>query len=418
MKVLWITNVPFAHHCDMLGLDKSRFTSGTWLYAAYEASQSHEDIELHIVTTASVSNAQKSKINGTTFHILPGISAALYNPYSAENERLWQSLRDEISPDIVIVWGTETPFAYLGMKTMHGIPMTIYVQGVISAIYEHYFDGVPHKYHLSTMRDVYDAINPKSYKNLLKKQLLREREMFKMASAVMGENDWCIDTCRSINPELKYFHNLLPIREIFYQRSWNIDKMRRHTIFTNAGGFSSAIKGHHVLFKALAIVKQKFPDVKCFIPGPSIKLFDDIKRRGGYVKYLKKILQQEGLSENIIYTGTLTSDEITDYISSCNVYVMPSLVENHSSSRIEAMLMGAPVISSMAGGATELIVPKKNGLLYNSLDAESLAGNIIRIFEDDNLAIALSKYAVHLREERPQNFGQEMINIYKAMINQ
>ena len=97
---------------------------------------------------------------------------------------------------------------------------------------------------------------------------------------------------------------------------------------------------------------------------------------------------------------------------------MPSLVENHSSSLIEALISGAPCISSMAGGAPTMIKQKENGILYNSMDPESLAGNIMRVFEDDELACQLSKGALHLRTLRRRNFGDEMLKLYSSVLSE
>ena len=91
---------------------------------------------------------------------------------------------------------------------------------------------------------------------------------------------------------------------------------------------------------------------------------------------------------------------------------MPSVMENHSSSLIEAMIVGAPCISSLVGGVADIVKHGENALLYNSTDAESLAGCIIRIFDDKNLANRLGDSARLICESRMQNFGSEMVDIY------
>ena len=131
---------------------------------------------------------------------------------------------------------------------------------------------------------------------------------------------------------------------------------------------------------------------------------------------LNDLIDQYDLPGNIIYTGSLSSEEMVDHLATCNVYVMPSVMENHSSSLIEAMMVGAPSVGSLVGGTASLVRHRENALLYNSLDTRSLAGNIIRVFEDDVLAERLSEHALKIREERASDFGEEINHICKQLI--
>lgn len=415
MKILWITNMLFSHHRTMMGLDPGQVTGGTWLNAAYEASLYDPSIELHIATTGNVQSVRKDKKDGNTFYILPGKYYIDYDVKSVNNQTQWQNLINGIMPDAAIVWGTETCFAYLAMKALKHIPTAIYMQGIIRCIYDHYFDGVPNKYVTLTLRDIVDKYNPKSQYNYYKKQRLIENEMIRMANAVIIENDWCEDKCRNINPNLKIFRNLLPIRDTFYSKQWKLDNTERHSIFTNAGGYP--IKGHHILFKALSIVKKHFPDFKCYVPGAKLSVFNNWRHRTGYTTYLSHLINENNLKENIIYTGNLSSEQMVERICKCNIFIMPSIVENHSSSLIEAMIVGAPSISSLVGGTASLVEHCKNGILYNSLDAESLAGYIIRLFKDENLVKSLADNSLKIRLSRKQDFGKEMNKIYSQLIN-
>ena len=413
MKVLWITNILFAHHHEMMGI-KGKATGGTWLYAAYEESLKDKKLELHIVTSSSsVSHTKKSESDGNTFYIIPGGGAREINIDSAGNIQKVKTLIDSIRPDVAVLWGTESHLAYLFAISLKEIPTVVYMQGVIKSIYDHYYDGMPPKYHNATFRDILDSINPHSSINEFKKQADLERVILESSDAVIVENDWCEDICRNVNPELKIFRNKLPIRDVFFQNNWSVDKMKPHSIFTNAGGYP--IKGHHILLKALGIVKKQYPDFTCYIPGEKLSTYNSLKRRTGYIKLLEDLIVEGNLQDNIVYTGFLSSEEMIEHLCTCNAYVMPSVMENHSSSLIEAMVVGAPCISSLVGGVADLVVHGKNAFIYNSTDAENLAGYIIRIFSDTELAIKLGLNAELIKESRKQNFGDEMTCIYKLM---
>lgn len=413
MKILWITNILFEYHHDMMGIKSKSVSGGAWLYAAYASSKDNKNIQLHIATTANIEERKVAEHDGHYFYILPGGGIPNYDINSRVNIAEWDRIRREVQPDAIIVWGSETRHAYLAMKTMKAIPKAIYMQGVISSIVSHYYEGVPYRYLMNTPRDFADNLNKNSQRRIYERQVPLEREMFQMAQAVIVENDWCEDMCKTVNSSLRVFRNNLPVREVFYQDQWSLEKMERFSIFSNAGGYP--IKGHHILLKALSMVKQECPSFKCYIPGSDLRNHDNIRRRTGYVKYLLKLIKEGNLVENVIFTGALSSEQMVERLLTCNVYVMPSIVENHSSSLIEAMIVGAPCVSSLVGGVASLIEPKINGVMYNSTDADSLAGNILRIFNNDILAVKLGQNAVKIRQKRFSDFGAEMISIYNIL---
>lgn len=415
MKVLWITNILFDHHKSMVGQDPNVVTGGSWLNAAYMASLNNKDIHLYIATSGGNKALLESSKDGNMFYIVPGGYNCSYDIHSDVNYKNWQRLRDLVQPDLVVIWGTESRFSYVAMKAMKGVPMLIYMQGVMQSICQHFYDGVPQRYRCATIRDVVDRLNPKSIYNSFQAQVPLEKEMLQMASGVIVENDWCEDMCKSVNPKLIVFRNNLPIREVFRSREWKLDTIEPCSIFTNAGGYP--IKGHHILFQAIALVKNTFPNVKCYVPGEKLSVYAGVKRQTGYTKMLNELINKYNLQDNIIYTGRLTSEEMVDYICKSNVYVMPSVMENHSSSLIEAMMLGAPSIGSLVGGTASLIKHCHNAILYNCLDPYSLAGNIIRVFQDDLFAIKLSSNAIKVREDRVENFGEDMIRIYSQLLN-
>ena len=415
MRVLWITNILFKHHLTMVGKNLDNVRGGSWLIAAYEASLKDPDIQLHIATSGTNTKLMQGEFDGNFFYIVPGGGSIGYDVSSIENLNSWVKLRELSRPDVVVVWGTECRFAYLAMKAMKEIPTVIYMQGVIESIYSHYFEGIPRNYQNATIRDIWDKLNKNSSYRIFRSQISLEREMLQMASGVIVENDWCEDMCKTVNPKLKFFRNQLPILNIYRSHRWSLKTIERFSIFTNAGGYP--IKGHHILFQALGLVKKIFPKFKCYIPGPKLNTFDSIKRRTGYTKMLNDLIEEYDLRDNIVYLGFLSSEDMVKYISVCNVYVMPSIMENHSSSLIEAMMVGAPAISSLVGGTASLIRHNENAILYNSLDFRSLAGNIIRIFENDSLAEKLSRNALEIRLTRVEDFGEEMNLIYEHLIS-
>lgn len=119
-----------------------------------------------------------------------------------------------------------------------------------------------------------------------------------------------------------------------------------------------------------------------------------------------------------MYTGKLKPSEMAENLSHCNVFVMPSAIENHSSSLIEAMMVGCPCVSSYVGGVSEYLEHGKNGFLYRYDESETLAGIIMDLFKNDNLCDSISRQAkLRTRADRQSiNIAKDFTNIYNEIL--
>lgn len=72
-------------------------------------------------------------------------------------------------------------------------------------------------------------------------------------------------------------------------------------------------------------------------------------------KYLKKIVKDLSLENQVKFKGYMKHDEIFEWLKSIDVYIQPSLQEGLPRSVIEAMSVGCPVLGCNTGGIYELI---------------------------------------------------------------
>ena len=148
-----------------------------------------------------------------------------------------------------------------------------------------------------------------------------------------------------------------------------------------------------MLLRAVALLKIEFPEIKLYVPGTPVVSDGSIKwllRKRGYTKYIETLIRQLGIGENIVWLGGLSQEELAEEYAKRHVFVMPSAIENHSSSLKEAMAVGMPCVSSYVGGIPEYVRHGENGLLYRFEEYEVLADHIKRIFTDDEFATNLS----------------------------
>lgn len=385
-------------------------SSGSWIDATFNGCKGNETIELHCISfDPKISKVQYYGAGRHKGYVIPrkDIKSHLI------------ALKETIKPDIVHLWGTEHDYMVDVINVFNGFPKVAYIQGVARNIAKNYMAGLSlcDRVKNISLKDIYRLAWIGARQKVMYKIAEREFLVLNSCQAVILENNWCEDQIKAINPNITIFRSKLPLKDAFFAYKWSLTTMKPHTIFTNAGGYP--IKGHHTLFEAMKYVVRKYPDTILYVPGHS-RLgtgFKNWSRRSTYENILARMAKEYGIEKNIVYTGILNSEQMAKKITECNVFALPSWVENHSSSLLEAMVVGAPCAASVAGGAISTIENGINGLAHNPQDAECLAGNIIRIFEDNDLALKLSSNARKLHEERSADSGADMVNIYNRMLN-
>lgn len=131
-------------------------------------------------------------------------------------------------------------------------------------------------------------------------------------------------------------------------------------------------KGYQYLIEAMASVKQQFPDIKLFVVG------------GGPLKNeLESSVKKLGLTDNIQFLGV--KDDIPQFLSSIDIFVLPTLYESFGIVLIEAHACKKPVVVSDVGSISAVIKDGETGLLVPPRNPHAIAEAIIRLLRDEEL---------------------------------
>jgi glycosyltransferase involved in cell wall biosynthesis len=79
---------------------------------------------------------------------------------------------------------------------------------------------------------------------------------------------------------------------------------------------------------------------------------------------------------NFIYEPPRPHDEVLRLMQTCDVLVLPSIVEGRALVQQEAMACGLPVIATRNAGADELIIEEETGFLVLIRSPEKIAERI------------------------------------------
>ena len=393
MRVLWIVNMVFPAVAEHLGIKTS--TSGGWLLDLARGVGALPDVELTVMTYYD-GPFRDLTLDGVRYLLFSGGGKRLLydNPKTEDDCKKAVEL---CNPDLIHIHGTEYAPGLAMLKSHPELPTLLTIQGILHRISQEYGGGMS-GLELSTLRDIFRFKTPIAYKWLYKHNAKREAEILRRVRFVTGRTDWDKATMLAINPNLQYFRCNYNLRDAFYNsQKWSVEGMTRHTVMTGAALYS--LKGLHILIRALAIVKQKYPDVRLYVPGGNAK-DGRIINPPSYILYIMKMINELHLEENVVFTGSLHAEQVAAYLKTANVCVVPSAIEGASATLCEAMMVGTPSICAFRGGMTDLLTDKENGFTYDFPEYPLLAQRIIELFDNDELASSFSKKTIALAQQR------------------
>ena len=148
-------------------------------------------------------------------------------------------------------------------------------------------------------------------------------------------------------------------------------------------------KGIQYLIQAMPMILKQNPHTMLFIIGTGP---------------LKSELEQQtrllNIQEHIRFLGEVDHENLPEYYSASDIFVLPSLHEGLGIVLLEAMACQRPVIGTKTGGITDLIIHNKNGLLVNLRSEVEIANAVSYLLknEDERLKMGLAGRRIVERE--------------------
>jgi glycosyltransferase involved in cell wall biosynthesis len=136
------------------------------------------------------------------------------------------------------------------------------------------------------------------------------------------------------------------------------------------------VKGHRVLLKAIPEILKEVKSVRFLLAGD-----------GKEKKYLEILTDKLKIRENVAFLGIC--HDVPALINSCELIVVPSIMEGLSFVVLEAIATGKPLVASRAGGIPELVKEGENAILVPPGNHMELSKAIVKILKDKELGFIM-----------------------------
>lgn len=178
-----------------------------------------------------------------------------------------------------------------------------------------------------------------------------------------------------------------------------------------------ADKGVEYLIKAADIVVNQYgkKNVSFVIVGPSEQFTKHYAKSDNYIEKIRQLVDDYGLSEKVIFTGTVQLDDKIQLYAACNMVVIPSVVDLDPQVQIEAMASGKPVIGTNVGTMPRRIKHGQSGFIVEPADEKQLADKIIYLLDNPE---ERKKMGICARKTVEENYSAEhmasrMLEVFK-----
>ncbi|MEM4293089.1 MAG: glycosyltransferase [Thermoplasmata archaeon] len=134
-------------------------------------------------------------------------------------------------------------------------------------------------------------------------------------------------------------------------------------------------------------------------------------------KNVKDYIARKKLT-NVRFLGFVEEEKKPGLLAATDVFVLPSFADTFGIVLIEAMACGAVAVGTDAGGITEFLRHRENGMVVHAGDAEQLASVVSELQKDAGLRAKLKENGRKFAMEQGsvERSAREMLKLYEEVI--
>lgn len=194
-------------------------------------------------------------------------------------------------------------------------------------------------------------------------------------------------------------------------------------IFTSGKNSSFSEKSKStILLSVSRLIKTKGIDLNLYAFKKLLSKYDDliylIIGKGPMQLHLENLAKELKIEKKVKFIGFLPHKKIMQYMFSCDIFVLPSWQETLGLVYIEAMAHGKPVIGVKGQGIDGIVEHKRNGMLVEPKDIDSLVEMIAYLIDHPQEAKKMGERAKKLVLENYtwEKNAEKTIKIYKEIL--
>lgn len=314
-----------------------------WLLSLYQAFRRCAEYEVHwLVYRRRMWRYRCFSAGGQTFHVLPAMQGTLsqYLGYRTDIASALSVLQ-EIQPDIVHAWGTETRYAVAAAAYRGKACKILSMQGILTAYLAR--SPMPAYYH---------------------RQVRFEVPSMERFDYITAESEWGCARCREMVPAARIVPWEYAVHPEFFAASRCLSE---HPVCVLAGT-AEPIKNLHTAIEAFS--RPELAHVELLLAGADPARFPN-------------------LPPNIRALGGVEHERMVQLLSGAWGLVHPSLADTSPNIVKEARVMGLPVVVSDDCGGAQYVVHGRSGFIMRPTDTDAMVQGVLQMTRDRETSLRM-----------------------------
>jgi glycosyltransferase involved in cell wall biosynthesis len=383
-------------------LHKSKITYSdfaVWITNGVEEFEKNNEIELHVISPHSGMkySFEYFILNDIHYHFFKPeadrLIAKFYNKILNKKERKYKKNRkkikqiiERIQPDIIHMYGVENP--YYSMIALDidekKYPFFVTLQTLMS-------DPIFYKYRHKDKS--YD------FRVSVERKIIKKATFIGTSTVYYRNIIW-----ERINPDAVFFDYYLALSEKG-QIENNIIKEYDFVYFA-----ASIEKAIDIAIEAFALAHKKNSSI-------TLNVIGDVSY--SFKQQLKNRINELKINNSVFFSGKLqTHENVLTQIQKSKFALLPLKTDMISGTIREAMFYCIPIITTETAGTPILNEKRESVLIAEQGDFQTLADNMLKLLESEELADKLRKNALVTVNELWNNSKdmKKLLEVYKAII--
>lgn len=355
--------------------------------------EKQDDMQLHVVCPhiRLKKSVETFKMRGVTYHFFRSEWTSLLR--KLHNYRIWKHLQrtthyvnevvNLVQPDLIVLSGAENPLISVGILATDKYPRLCLCQ----TIYNN-----PERSQYSTP----DKLNQDT-----EKDIFRQLKFFGVYSSMH------YTLLKEFRPDATIFRFGYPSKGTLLEPS----EIKKEFDFVNFALMHGSRKGTPDSIQALAIVKQKYPNVMLNIVG-------GCDPKG--MERLKALVSELGLEQNVVYTPFFEKrSDLLLHVQKSRFAVLPCKLDHTAGTMSQAMQMELPMVVYRTTGTPSFNRDRECALIAEKGNVEELAQYMLLLMDNPQKGEMLRENARLFQEKKMEvarENGERLMEIFRAVI--
>jgi len=198
------------------------------------------------------------------------------------------------------------------------------------------------------------------------------RRLMRLATTIVVPSDYLVGVFARFGLHATRIHNIAESGSLPYR-----ERPRPKPIFLHNRGLAPEYNPSCTL-RAFAIVQLHYPEARLIVA-----------HTGPLRQQLETVSTELGLRQ-VQFIGAVSPEKMAALYHSADIYWMSPNADNMPLSLLECFAAGLPIVSSNAGGVSNIVEDQRTGLLFPPNDHQAMAACALRLLYEPGLALRLA----------------------------